>query len=265
MALAYSGGSLGAIVTPFIVTPIALNFGWRAAFWFTGLAGLVWIVVWLLHRAGSAVPVHIRRTSGEPLPSLRERPFWALVMAYALGAAPIAFGVYAAPIYLSRALGLSQAAIGKLLFIPPLGWEIGYFFWAWVADRFAPGEVRPVRFYVALMLFSLPLAAMTAAASLAFTMLLFFWSMFVAAGFIVFALRYGTLVYPARHTGLIAGIAAGSWSALVAVIMPFVGRLLDEERYGVAFTFAAALPVLGFAGWYVCSRPVTGVSPAAQA
>jgi hypothetical protein len=53
---------------------------------------------------------------------------------------------------------------------------------------------------------------------------------------------------------LIAGIAAGSWSALVAVIMPFVGWLLDQQRYGAAFGFAAVLPVLGFAGWWECSR-----------
>ena len=265
MALAYSGGSLGAIVTPFIVTPIALRFGWRAAFWFTGLAGIVWICAWLVHRRGRVEMAPFAGDRREPLPSAGELRFWALVLAYALGAAPIAFGVYAAPIYLSRALGLSLASIGKLLFIPPLGWEAGYFFWAWVADRFARGEVRPVRFYAALTLFSLPVAAMTAAPSLAVTMSLFFWSMFVAAGFIVFALRYGTLVYSARHTGLIAGIAAGSWSALVAVIMPVVGRLLDQARYDTAFAFAGTLPVAGFTGWYLCSRAAASASSAARA
>lgn len=32
VAVAYSGGSLGAVVTPLIITPLALAFGWRAAF-----------------------------------------------------------------------------------------------------------------------------------------------------------------------------------------------------------------------------------------
>ncbi|MCC6291986.1 MAG: MFS transporter, partial [Bryobacterales bacterium] len=35
IAVSYSGGSLGAVVTPIIVTPVALAFGWRGAFWFT--------------------------------------------------------------------------------------------------------------------------------------------------------------------------------------------------------------------------------------
>ena len=39
IALAYSGGSLGAVVTPILVTPIAAAFGWRGAFWFTGRGG----------------------------------------------------------------------------------------------------------------------------------------------------------------------------------------------------------------------------------
>jgi ACS family hexuronate transporter-like MFS transporter len=264
MALAYSGGSLGAIVTPFIVTPIALRFGWRSAFWFTGFAGALWIAVWLMHRRGQ-VPLEAVKHSPAPLPSLRERRFWALVCAYALGAAPIALGIYAAPLYLSRALGLSQAEMGRLLFIPPLGWEVGYFFWAWIADRFARAEPRPVRFFALITVLGLPFAGITAVPSLALTMALFFWAMFVAAGFIVLALHYGRLVYPPRHTALIAGIAAGSWSALVAVIMPLVGWLLDEARYGVAFAYAALLPVAGFAGWWACSRVSAAVPSAARA
>ena len=48
LAVAYSGGSLGAVVTPLIVTPIFLWWGWRAAFWFTGLIGAAWLGVWAL-------------------------------------------------------------------------------------------------------------------------------------------------------------------------------------------------------------------------
>ena len=40
IAVAYSGGSLGAIVTPIVVTPIFLKWGWRPAFLFTGGIGL---------------------------------------------------------------------------------------------------------------------------------------------------------------------------------------------------------------------------------
>src|SRR6185503_12274498 len=47
IAVAYSGGSLGAIVTPIIITPIFLWWGWRPAFLFTGGIGLAWLMMWL--------------------------------------------------------------------------------------------------------------------------------------------------------------------------------------------------------------------------
>src|SRR5258708_29613598 len=46
IAVAYSGGSLGAILTPIIVTPIFLRWGWRPAFLFTGGIGLAWLILW---------------------------------------------------------------------------------------------------------------------------------------------------------------------------------------------------------------------------
>ena len=55
--------------------------------------------------------------------------------AYAWGALPLALVIYGAALFLNRSLGVSQAVIGKVLWIPPLGWEIGYFAWGWAADR----------------------------------------------------------------------------------------------------------------------------------
>src|SRR5262249_44929836 len=46
LAVAYSGGSLGAMITPLVVTPIFQRWGWRAAFWFTGLVGAAWLAMW---------------------------------------------------------------------------------------------------------------------------------------------------------------------------------------------------------------------------
>src|ERR1700733_10358133 len=46
VALAYSGGSLGAVLTPIVMTPIALRWGWRGAFVCTGLFGGIWLALW---------------------------------------------------------------------------------------------------------------------------------------------------------------------------------------------------------------------------
>ncbi|HWT51242.1 MAG TPA: MFS transporter [Caulobacter sp.] len=43
-----AGTNIGAIVTPLVVPFIVLTFGWQMAFIVTGVAGLVWLPIWLL-------------------------------------------------------------------------------------------------------------------------------------------------------------------------------------------------------------------------
>ncbi|MDB5470342.1 MAG: transporter [Caulobacter sp.] len=43
-----AGTNIGAIVTPLVVPAIVLSWGWQAAFVVTGVAGLLWLPVWLL-------------------------------------------------------------------------------------------------------------------------------------------------------------------------------------------------------------------------
>lgn len=42
-----AGSNIGAILTPFIVPWIAIHYGWRAAFIFTGAIGFFWLIFWL--------------------------------------------------------------------------------------------------------------------------------------------------------------------------------------------------------------------------
>ncbi|MBV9675474.1 MAG: hypothetical protein JO185_04015, partial [Acidobacteriaceae bacterium] len=63
------------------------------------------------------------------------------------------------------------------------------------------------------------------------------------------ALAYGIRQYSTAHSGLIAGIGSGTWSAVVALFMPVVGRLFDLHRYDAAFALATLLPVAGYVSW----------------
>jgi ACS family hexuronate transporter-like MFS transporter len=249
MALAYSGGSLGAILTPLMVVPIAVAYGWRAAFLLTGLLGVVWLGVWFRVARPPFLPAVAHRTAKVIWPNLAERRFWALVASYGLGASAIGPILYLAPLYLNRVLGLSQAELGKVLWIPPLGWEIGYFFWGWVADRFAAKNRRPAGLFVLMAVLALPFGAVTLAASPVLALALFFWTMFVAAGFLVLSLRAGALSYPREQTALVAGIGAGAWSALVAVLLPLLGGWFDAQRYTETFVFVSTLPLAGVGLW----------------
>jgi len=264
VAVAYSGGSLGAVVTPLIVTPIALAWGWRAAFLFTGLIGLLWLALWLMVSRRPEVREQRWHGTGDEAsdkPRWTDLRLWSFMIAYALGALPLALVIYAAALYLNRSLGASQALIGKLLWIPPLGWEIGYFFWGWLSDRASGdklGLLRKLLTFTALL--SLPLALVPWVKSLPLALLLMFLAMFVAGGFIILTLAYATHVYSKAHSGLIAGLGAGAWSAAVAVVMPVFGRLIDLGRWDKAFLLTAVVPGIGYLFWLAANRS-TGISP----
>jgi ACS family hexuronate transporter-like MFS transporter len=251
VAVAFSGGSLGAIVTPIIVTPIFLWFGWRGAFWFTGLIGAGWLVLWAWVARRPDIRMRpVAKAARGPSPGLRDAPLWAFMCAYALGALPLGFVLYSASLYLGQAMGRSQEFIGKVLWIPPLGWEAGYFVWGWLNDR----GLGVRRLLTVCVLLNLPFATVPFVPGAAAVMLLMFVAMFVAAGFIILPVAYATEVYSADHAGLIAGAGAGSWGAAVAVMMPVFGRLFDQRAYSAAFAIATAIPVAGYLGWLWLSR-----------
>ena len=255
MALGYSGASLGALVTPLIITPLALRFGWRSAFVFAGALGVIWLALWSFVAKPPFLPVHRRSGLRVQWPNLAERRAWIVMSSFGLGALALGVAAYLSPLYLNRALGLTQAQLGKVLWIPMLGWEAGYFFWGWIADRYAVNDPRPIRFFVLLTILGLPVALMTLTSSWVVAVALFFWSTFIADGFVVFSLRVGSLIYPRDQTGLVAGIGSGSWGAVQALILPVYGRWFDLHWYTATFVSMAALPVIGTLLWLWLTRP----------
>lgn len=254
LAVAYSGGSLGAVITPLLVTPIATAYGWRAAFFVTGAAGLIWILVWR-GTVNFSAEEHGSRARTITPPNPFERRFWSLVAAYGICALPIGVILYLAPLYLSQVLGLSQTQLGRVLWLPPLAWEIGYFFWGWFIDRHATGNARPAWLFWALAILGLPLVGVTLFHGAAAVLALMSWSLFIASGYVVGSLRTSALVYPREQTGLVAGIGAGSWSLIVAFVLPSLGTMFDRHHYANVFLFTGIVPVFGTLWWHALTLP----------
>jgi len=251
VALAYSGSSLGSIIAPILLTPVAIHFGWRIAFLVTPLLALIWLLIWI----GTVDPTKFANTSRTAqriiFPSVLERRFWSLVASYALGALPVGAIIYLTPLYLSRAFGLTVAQLGWVLWIPPAGLETGYFFWGWVSDRFERASPRPVWLIVLMAVLVLPLAAVHLFNSAPIAIALLTFSLFATGGLVVVALRTGALAYPHEQRSMAAGIASSSFSAAVALTLPICGYLFDRHLYSAAFGFVSFLPILGVAIWWL--------------
>jgi len=248
-ALSFSGGALGAIVTPLIVVPVGLHFGWRAAFVLSGLAGVLWLALWAAIARAPFLPASAGPPARIGYPNPLERRFWALVFSYAppaISAGPILTLV---PIYLNRALGVSQAELGQIFWIPPFFWVLGYFAGGWAADRYASDNPRPVALFLLLTVLALPFGMTTWSLSVPYAIALISASTFVAGAFQMVALRVAAHYYAREQTAMIAGIASGAWSLLNAGLSPMIGRLFDQHAYGTAFWVVALCPAVGVAVW----------------
>jgi MFS transporter, ACS family, hexuronate transporter len=254
MGISYSGASVGAIVAPLIVTPVALHFGWRAAFVATGLVGVFWLTLWWFVARAPLLPPGTRKTGRITWPNMRERRFWLLVVNFGLGGAALGPTLYLSPLYLNRVMGLSQGQLGKILWIPALVWELGYYFWGWVGDRFVRDDPRPIRLYLLLTVLALIPAFLTQVNSGPVVLAFFSWAMFIAVGFIVMSLHLGARAYRRDQTGMVAGIGSAAWSAVVAILMKIYGPLFDRHLYSAIFVSLSVIPILGTALWWWIGR-----------
>jgi len=261
-AIAYSGGSLGAVLTPIIMKPVFEAYGWRAAFLFTGIIGIAWLVLWWYIGRMRELRVSSHSAHANAAMSARISPrdprAWSFVVSYAMGGLPLAFVLYHSSVYFSKRLSMSQSEIASVLWIPPLGWEVGYFVWGWATDRSVREGFAPIRVYrvltAAALLLILPLALTPHLDSFPWIMAMLFLAMFVAGGNVITTVSYATHIYTSANAGLIAGLAAGAWSALVALTMPYFGRLLDRGDYALAFWIATLCPAAGFSFWLLVNR-----------
>jgi MFS transporter, ACS family, hexuronate transporter len=254
MGISYSGASLGSIFAPLVITPMALGWGWRAAFLVTGALGVLWITIWWFIARPPLLPPVVYKRRGIRWPHVLERRFWLLVAGMGLGGAALGPTLYLCPIYLNRVLDLTQAQLGKILWIPAVCWEAGYYFWGWVADRYVRDNPRPVRLYVLFTVLALPLALVTKSSSWMVALAFFSWAMFVAVAFIVTSLHLSARAYPRQEAGMVAGIGSGAWSAVVAILLPIYGRWFDHQRYELSFVGLSLIPAVGTLLWWWIGR-----------
>jgi ACS family hexuronate transporter-like MFS transporter len=132
----FTGSSFGAMVAPPLATWLDKQWGWRVAFLGTALAGLLWLPLWLaLAFRGEGR----RALDGEDAKATADRPSdppnvleVALhpavlrgVVAVIASAPAISFALNWGAKYLVRDHHLTQADVGRYLWLPPLLFDVG--------------------------------------------------------------------------------------------------------------------------------------------
>src|SRR5215467_14153107 len=60
IAMSFSGGTIGAVMMPVLLGPLAIQYGWRIAFMATAALGATWLVIWAIIARSPFLPPHTR-------------------------------------------------------------------------------------------------------------------------------------------------------------------------------------------------------------
>jgi ACS family hexuronate transporter-like MFS transporter len=254
IAVSWSGGTLGAIMTPIVMVPISVAYGWRAAFIVTGLFGAAWLLLWAAIARPPYLPSASRRSAKLSWPNPFELRFWALVFSYALPAIAPGPILGLMPTYLQRGLGVAQAELASIFWIPPAFWGLGYFVGGWAADKFAAEDQRPLGMFALLTVLALPFGLTPIFESVPAAIALMSWACFIGGMFQMLAMKVGAYAFPREQAAMMSGIASGSWSLVNAGIAPIVGAYFDQQAWSSAFWLIALCPAVGVAMWAFLSR-----------
>jgi MFS transporter, ACS family, hexuronate transporter len=154
MAVFDGGSAVGAIIAPPLVAALALHFGWRSAFVFTGLLGFAWLALWLwvygspenhkwltnedreiAAKEGGVAPSGSRTFGASLRGIIGMRQLWGLMVTRMVATPVWWFYVFWLPDYLGKGRGFSLKEIGMFGWIPYLTVDIGKMLGGAASDR----------------------------------------------------------------------------------------------------------------------------------
>ena len=144
-----SGTNVGAVIAPLTVPWVALHWGWRWAFLFTGFFSATWLICWLAiyrppqehPRLSPAELSYIQSDPAEPsvkIPWLRllsHRQTWAFVLGKFMTDPIWWFYLFWLPKYLNATHGLSLSQLGPPLIAIYVAADVGSVAGGWLSGR----------------------------------------------------------------------------------------------------------------------------------
>jgi ACS family hexuronate transporter-like MFS transporter len=226
--------------------------GWRVPFIVSGLAGFLWIPLWLWvsRRIPAHYPVTRRSSSRSGLAILGERNLILLVIANIFWMGAYSLWSNWTTLYLTHVHHLSLQATAHYVWIPPLISNVGGFFGGWLSLRWMKKSVEPVAarrraVWVSaagsLLTLLLPFAAGAGWATALISSSFFF---ALAGSVNIYALPID--IYGAGRSGVAIAALTCAFAILQTVLSPVIGYLADHHLY-TGVLWLVTLPLIASA------------------
>jgi ACS family hexuronate transporter-like MFS transporter len=241
-----AGTNIGAIVTPLVVPAIVLTWGWQMAFIVTGVAGLIWLPIWLMiyrrpreTKALSAAELaHIEQDPADPVEKiawtklLTKRETWA----YALGKFLIDpiwwMFLFWLPDFLGKRYGLDLKTFGPPIVAIYLLSDVGSVGGGWLSSRLLKNgasinKARKLTMLVCALL-AVPVMFASYASSVWLAVLIIGVATAAHQGFSANLYTLPSDVFPRGAVGSVVGIGGmlGAFGGMV--FSKYIGQVLES-------------------------------------
>lgn len=258
-----AGTNIGAIVTPLVVPAIVLAWGWQAAFIVTGVAGLIWLPIWLIvyrrprehPRVSAGELAYIEQDPPDPVEKvawsklLRYRETWA----YAIGKFLIDpiwwMFLFWLPDFLGKRYGLDLTTFGPPLVAIYLLSDVGSVGGGWLSSRFmhmgwSINRARKTTMLICALL-ALPVAFAAFASNLWVAVLIIGVATAAHQGFSANLYTLPSDVFPRSAVASVVGIGGMVGAIGGMVFSKYVGFILERiGTYTPIFLIAATAYLL---------------------
>jgi ACS family hexuronate transporter-like MFS transporter len=286
VAIFDSGSSVGGALAALVIPWIALTFGWRWSFVFSGALGLVWLAMWLriyrpLDRHPSVSPEEVAhiRAGLEPTLKFRARGVarwlelmkspnvWGIVLGRGLTDPIWWFYIFWLPQYLSDARGFSLKRIALFAWIPFVAADLGNFtggFLSGYCIRRGIPVIRARMWVCAIsclpILAGIPAARVHSAYSALALICIALWGY---ASWSTMGLTLPSDLFPQDVVATVTGLSGFAAGLAGAAFTFAVGFLVDRFSYGPAFLVAGLLPIVATASLFLLISAPTATTPKA--
>jgi ACS family glucarate transporter-like MFS transporter len=133
-AVIWMASRIGGAITPFVIIPLQLHFGWRTSFYLLGVIGVLWVVAWMFfYQSPEKALVEKTQTPSWQKIALTKN-FWFLMIVYYCYACGVFFFISWLPKYLHQGRGIPQEELTYSTSLPFILAAIGCLFGGALSD-----------------------------------------------------------------------------------------------------------------------------------
>lgn len=260
-----AGATIGATVAPPMLAALAINYGWRGAFFATGALGLLWIIPWLIFYRPAA------NGTAETAHPTAEKPDWRwrdvffcrealLLLAARTLTDPVwHFVLFWFPKYLTDVHKMPLPELGRIAWLVYLAADVGCVAGGFLSGRFIQRGLRPAdarKWTMTIAAALIPCSAFVPLCEGKFAILALV--SLVALAHMTWIVTLTTLavdLFPASRLGSIFGVIAAGSGLGGMLFTNLVGRLVTYFSYSPVFVIMGCLhPLALILIWRAAAR-----------